>query len=165
MVGVSQLYFFPPDTPAGYDANHCIRYILAMNVDVELEEPPNLRHLLLGPPSNEEYQKLYNDRIRTISQDALKQEELFYRHNKWVPGLATRPCLFPYPQQGQVSDLTAVTVTGSLFNEGQRMIHLVNAAIAHSGTRSAIPITSSSSSRVQHPWNTKPPLKQTAMKA
>jgi len=41
---------FPPDTPAGYDANHCIRYILAMNVDVELEEPPNLRHLLLGPP-------------------------------------------------------------------------------------------------------------------
>ena len=58
MVGVSQLYFFPPDmqiiasatSPAGYDANHCIRYILAMNVDVELEEPPNLRHLLLGPP-------------------------------------------------------------------------------------------------------------------
>ena len=41
---------FPPDTPAGYDTNHCIRYILAMNVDVELEEPLNLRHLLLGPP-------------------------------------------------------------------------------------------------------------------
>jgi len=41
---------FPPDTPAGYNSNHCIRCILAMNVDVELEEPPNLRHLLLGPP-------------------------------------------------------------------------------------------------------------------
>ena len=48
------LYFilwgrFPPNTPSGYDTNHCIKYILAMNADVDLEEPPNLRHLLLGP--------------------------------------------------------------------------------------------------------------------
>ena len=41
---------FPPITSSGYDTDPCIRYILAMNVDVELEEPPNLRHLLLGPP-------------------------------------------------------------------------------------------------------------------
>ena len=46
------LYFilwerFPPYTPSGYDTNHCIKYILAMNADVDLEEPPNLRHLLL----------------------------------------------------------------------------------------------------------------------
>ena len=49
------LYFilwghFPPYTPSGYDTNHCIKYILAMNADVDLEEPPNLPHLLLGPP-------------------------------------------------------------------------------------------------------------------
>jgi len=136
----------------------------AINAGVPVAVVPS-KFILRQYTANEEYQKYYNDRIRTITQDALKQEELFYRHNKWVPGLATRPCLYPYPQQGQVSDLTAVTVTGSLFNEGQRMIHLVNAALAHSGTRSAIPITFSKSSRVQHPWNTKPPLKQTAMKA
>jgi hypothetical protein len=41
---------FPPSTSSGYDTDHCIRYILAMNTDVELDEPPNLRHLLLGPP-------------------------------------------------------------------------------------------------------------------
>ena len=86
--------------------------------------------------TNEECQKYYNDRIRTITQDALKQEEeLFYRA---VPGLATGPCLFPYPQQGQVSDLTAVTVTGYLFNEGQRMIHYNVGAVT--STQSSSPL-------------------------
>jgi len=41
---------FPSTTSSRYDTDHCIRNILAMNVDVELEEPLNLRHLLLGPP-------------------------------------------------------------------------------------------------------------------
>jgi hypothetical protein len=49
------LYFilwgrFPPTTQSGYDTNHCIKYILALNADVDLEEPTDLRHLLLGPP-------------------------------------------------------------------------------------------------------------------
>jgi hypothetical protein len=43
---VSQLHFV--GTSSGYDTNHCIHYILAMNVDAELEEPQLLlRHLLL----------------------------------------------------------------------------------------------------------------------
>ena len=284
------LYFilwgrFPPSTPSGYDTHHCIKKILAMNADVDLEEPPNLRHLLLGPPhlmwaflkedrsanklygasidratigiqrlmvagvlmywymdhtgssnidhaipsgilsyvlwakgvlnptqeaqprfssqfipvyklttvalavravinagvpvaaippksdipqdmSNGDYQHYYNDRICTITTSTIKQEgELFFRPNKWVPGLATGPCLFPYPPRGQVSDFSEVSVTGYLFHEGQRMIKLVNAALVPPGTSPALPTTSSSSSRVQHPWTTKPPLKQTTMDA
>ena len=140
-----------------------VRAVIDAGVPMAVVPP---KPILRQHKTNEVYQKYYNDKVCTITQDALKQEEeLFYRHNKWIPGLATGPCLFPYPQQGQVSDLTAVTVTGYLFNEGQRMIHLVNAALAYSGTRSVIHITSSSSSRVQHTWNTKPPLKQTTMKA
>ena len=46
MADVSQLHFV--GTSSGYDTNHCIHYILAMNVDAELEEPQLLlRHLLL----------------------------------------------------------------------------------------------------------------------
>jgi len=118
--------------------------------------PP--KPILRQHTTNEDYQKFFNDRIRTITQDAIKQEEeLFYRPNRWVPGLASGPCLFPYPLQGQVS--------GYLFNEGQRMIHLVKAALVHLGNRPATPITSSSSSRVQHPRNAKPTLTQTTIKA
>jgi hypothetical protein len=43
MADVSQLHFV--GTSSGYDTNHCIHYILAMNVDAELEEPQLLlRH-------------------------------------------------------------------------------------------------------------------------
>ncbi len=90
-----------------------VRAVINAGVQVAVISPKHM--------TNEECQKYYNDRIRTITQDALKQEEeLFYRP---VPGLATGSCLFPYPQQGQVSDLTAVTVTGYFFNEGQHMIY------------------------------------------
>jgi hypothetical protein len=124
-----------------------VRAVISAGVPVAVIPP---KPILRQHTTNEEYQKYYSDRIRTITQDAIKQEEeLFYRPNKWVPGLATGPCLFPYPQQGQVSDLTAVAVTGYLFNEGQRMIHLVKAALVHSGTRPATPVTSSFSSGVQ----------------
>jgi len=69
--------------------------------------------------TNGDYRRYYNDRIRTITPTTKKQEEeLFFRPNRWVPGLATGPCLFPYPPQGQVSDFSDVSVTGYLF--GQR---------------------------------------------
>ena len=116
--------------------------------------------------SNKDYQHYYNDRIRTITTSTIKQEEeLFFRPNKWVPGLATGPCLFPYPTRGQVSDFSEVSVTGYLFHEGQRMIQLVNVGLVPRGTSPALPTTSSSSPRMQHPWNSKPPLKQTTMDA
>jgi hypothetical protein len=43
------------------------------------------------------------------------------------------------------------------------MVLLVNAALVPPGTRTGVPITSSSSSKLQHPWITKPSLKQTTM--
>jgi hypothetical protein len=136
-------------------ASLAVRAVISAGVPVAVIPP---KSILRQHTTNEDYQKFFNDRIRTITQDAIKQEEeLFYRPNRWVPGLATGPCLFPYPLQGQVS--------GYLFNEGQRMIHLVKAALVHLGNRPATPITSSSSSRVQHPRNAKPTLTQTTMKA
>ena len=140
-----------------------VRAVINAGVPVAGIPPkPNLQQHM----TNEDYQKYYNDRIRTITRDSIKQEEeLFSRPNKWVPSLAAGPCLFPYLPQGQVSDFSGVSVTGYLFHEGQRMIQLINAALVPSGTSPASPITPSSSSRVQHPWNTRPSLKQTTMDA
>ena len=123
-----------------------VRAVINAGVPVAVIPPkPNLQQHM----TNEEYQKYYNDRIRTITRDSIKQEEeLFSRPNKWVPGLAAGPCLFPYPPQGQVSDFSEVSVTGCLFHEGLRMIQLVNAALIPPGTSPAFSITPSSSSRV-----------------
>jgi hypothetical protein len=138
-----------------------VRAVINAGVPVSVIPPkPIIRQQM----TNEEYQKYYNERIRTITQDTLTQEEeLFFRPNKWVPGLATGPCLFPYPPQGQVHDFSAVSETGYLSNEGRRMVLLVNAALVPPGTRTAVPVTSSSSPLIRHPWNTKPSLKQTTM--
>ena len=93
-----------------------VRAVISAGVPVAVLPP---KPILRQHTTNEEYQKYYNDRIRNITQDVIKhEEELFFRPNKWVPDLATGPCLFPYPQQGEVSDLTTVAVTGYLFHEG-----------------------------------------------
>jgi hypothetical protein len=59
-----------------------VKAVINAGVPVAVITPKPVIHQLT---TNEEYQKYYNDRIRTITQNAIKQEEqLFYRPNKWV---------------------------------------------------------------------------------